>query len=170
MVYTLYEGFVLQTKRALTALSNILHKAEEFPNASSFPSCRLHSDMKSLSYQIFAATTQTLMVLARLTTDSTLNEETSKYVVYTYEEMYSRIDKVLKALDAIDKEFFLENCESVKPTPLGPGVLSLSGSSYASIMQANIFFHVTTAYGILRKEGVPLGKRDYILEFVPAEN
>jgi hypothetical protein len=33
-------------------------------------------------------------------------------------------------------------------------------------MQANIFFHATTAYGTLRKEGVPLGKVDYILPFV----
>lgn len=30
-----------------------------------------------------------------------------------------------------------------------------------------IFFHVVTAYDILRKEGVPLGKKDYIGPFVP---
>ncbi|KAJ5443729.1 uncharacterized protein N7458_007601 [Penicillium daleae] len=166
MVYTLYEGFVLQTKRALTTLSHILHKAEEQPNASSLPSCRLHNDMKSLSYQVFAATTQTSLVLAKLTAESFPTEDTSTDVVYTYAEMYARISKVLQALDAVDKDFILEHCEAVNPTPLGVDIQLLSGITYACIMQANIFFHVTTAYGILRKEGVPLGKVDYILPFV----
>jgi hypothetical protein len=166
MVYTLYEGFVLQTKRALTTLSHILHKAEEQPNASSLPSCRLHNDMKSLSYQVFAATTQTSLVLAKLTAESFPTEDTSTDVVYTYAEMYARISKVLQALDAVDKDFILEHCEAVNPTPLGVDIQLLSGITYACIMQANIFFHITTAYGILRKEGVPLGKVDYILPFV----
>lgn len=166
MVYTIYEGFVLQAKRALTTLSHVLHKAEEQPNASSLPSCRLHDDMKSLSYQVFAATTQTLLVLAKLTDKPFPTEDTHKDVVFTYAEMYGRINKVLEALNAVDKDFILEHCEAVKPTPLGENILPLSGIAYACIMQANIFFHVTTAYGILRKEGVPLGKVDYILPFV----
>jgi hypothetical protein len=166
MVYTLYEGFVLQTKRALTSLSHILHKAEEQPDASSFPSCRLHDDMKSLSYQVFAATMQTSLALAKLTAESFPTDDTSKDVVYTYAEMYARIDKALQALDAVDKDFILEHCEVVEPTPLGGNMPPLSGVTYACIMQANIFFHVTTAYSILRKESVPLGKVDYILPFV----
>lgn len=166
MVYTLYEGFVLQTKRALTTLSHILHKAEEQPNASSLPSCRLHDDMKSLSYQVFAATTQTSLALAKLTAEPFPTEDTSRDIVYTYAEMYARIDKVLQALDAVNKDFILEHCETVEFTPLGADMQPLSGITYACIMQANIFFHVTTVYGILRKEGVPLGKVDYILPFV----
>jgi hypothetical protein len=31
----------------------------------------------------------------------------------------------------------------------------------------NIYFHLTTAYGILRKEGIPLGKVDYFTGFFP---
>ncbi|KAJ5218706.1 uncharacterized protein N7498_000805 [Penicillium cinerascens] len=166
MVYTLYEGFVLQTKRALTTLSHILHKAEEQPNASSLPSCRLHDGMKSLSYQVFAATTQASLALAKLTAESVPTEDTSKEVVYTYAEMYARIDKALLALDAVDKDVILEHCETVTPVLLGENILPLSGITYACIMQANIFFHVSTSYGILRKEGVLLGKVDYILPFV----
>ncbi|KAJ5672971.1 hypothetical protein N7507_002098 [Penicillium longicatenatum] len=166
MVFTLYEGFVLQTKRALNSLSHILHKAEEQPNASSLPSCRLHDDMKSLSYQVFAATMQTSLALAKLTAESFPTDDTSKDVVYTYAEMYARIDKALQALDAVDKDVILEHCEVVEPTPLGGNMPPLSGVTYACIMQANIFFHVTTAYSILRKESVPLGKVDYILPFV----
>ena len=166
MAYTLYEAFVLQAKRALTTLSHVLRKAEEQPDASTFPSCRLYDNMKSLSYQVFAATTQTLLVLARLTDGETPVEDTSKDVVYSYAEMYARIDNALKALDAADKDYILEHCEAIKPTPLGPDMPPLSGITFACIMQANIFFHVTTAYCILRKEGVPLGKVDYLLPFV----
>jgi hypothetical protein len=122
--------------------------------------------MKSLSYQVFAATTQTSLALAKLTAESFQTEDTSKDVVYTYAEMYTRIDKVLQALDTVDKDFILEHCEAVKPTTLGADIQPMSGITYACIMQANIFFHVTTAYGILRKEGVPLGKVDYLLPFV----
>ncbi|CAG8947662.1 unnamed protein product [Penicillium salamii] len=165
MVYTLYEGFVLQTKRALSTLSHILQKAEEHPNASSLPSSRLHDDMKTLSYQVFAATTQTRLALAKLTAGSYPTDDTTKDIVFTYEEMYILIDKALEALGTVDKEVILEHAEAVGPVPLGAHTQDMSGITFACIMQANIFFHVTTAYGILRKEGVPLGKVDYILPF-----
>jgi hypothetical protein len=166
MTYTIYEGFVLQTKRSLTALSDILHKAEEQHNASDLPSSRLYADMKSLSYQIFAATTHTLMVLAKLNNTPFPIVDSSKDVLYTYEEMHTRIDEALKALDATDKNYVVEHCEDVTPAPLGPNLQPFSGVAYAGIFQANIFFHVTTAYGILRKEAVPLGKKDYLLPFI----
>jgi hypothetical protein len=122
--------------------------------------------MKSLSYQVFAATEQTLLVLAKLTNEPLPTEDNSEDVVYTYAQMYARIDRVLQALDVVDKDLILEHCEAVKPTPLGENMHPLSGIKYACLMQANIFFHVTTAYGILRKEGVPLGKVDYLMPFI----
>jgi hypothetical protein len=46
----------------------------------------------------------------------------------------------------------------------------MSGATYAhNISLPNIFFHVATAYGILRKEGVPLGKREYYVGFFPEQ-
>lgn len=166
MPYTLYEGFVLQTKRALTALSNILHKAEEHPQAGIFPTSRLYDDMKSFSYQVWAATTQTLMVLARLTDQEMPVVDPYQDVTLSYAEMFEHIDNALKALDAADRDYIVANCETVKPTAFGGGKPQMSGTNFAYIMEANIFFHVTTAYGILRKEGVPLGKADYLLPFI----
>lgn len=79
--------------------------------------------------------------------------------------MHTRINTTLQALDSVDKDIVVENGDKIKPVPLGENRPLLSGIAYASIMQANIFFHVTTAYGILRMEGVELGKVDYILPF-----
>ena len=114
MTYTLYEGFVLQTKRALTALKAILQKASEHPNAATFPTCRLHADMKSFSCQVWAATTQTLMVLARLT-------DTEPPVINPHQDMFQQISHALKALEAADEEYILEHCEEVKATEFGGG-------------------------------------------------
>lgn len=44
----------------------------------------------------------------------------------------------------------------------------MSGAAYAhTVVLPMVYFHVTTAYGILRKEGVPLGKRDYFAGLFP---
>lgn len=37
---------------------------------------------------------------------------------------------------------------------------------FGSISQPNVFFHLVTAYDILRKQGVPLGKMDYLKAFI----
>lgn len=39
---------------------------------------------------------------------------------------------------------------------------------FAGISQPNVFFHLVTAYDILRKQGVPLGKLDYLSPFLPS--
>ena len=79
--------------------------------------------------------------------------------------MHSRINDTLQAIESVDKDTVVENGDKTRSIPLGEDKPLLSGIVYASIMQANIFFHVTTAYGILRKEGLSLGKIDYILPF-----
>ncbi|KAF2163124.1 hypothetical protein M409DRAFT_26569 [Zasmidium cellare ATCC 36951] len=166
MPYTIYEGFVRQTHAALSALSNILHKAEQHPNASRFPTSRLYDDMKSLSYQVLAATSQTTLALARLNKTEAPTIDLSQDVTYSYEEMQTRIQSALAALDAIDKQSVLVNVDIVEPTNLGPFTAPMSVEAYLRFQQANIFFQITTAYAILRKEGVPLGKADYITPFV----
>jgi hypothetical protein len=46
--------------------------------------------------------------------------------------------------------------------------IELSGSAYVNeFLIPNFYFHLVTAYDILRMAGVPLGKRDYMLHLVP---
>lgn len=84
-------------------------------------------------------------------------------------DCYGRIETVLKALSDADKDVVNRNGDEISPTAMGPGVTAdMSGARYAHVIAIpNIYFHVTTAYGILRKEGVPLGKRDYYVGFFP---
>lgn len=46
--------------------------------------------------------------------------------------------------------------------------IELSGSAYVNeFLIPNFYFHLVTAYDILRMAGVPLGKRDYMIHLVP---
>ena len=46
--------------------------------------------------------------------------------------------------------------------------IELSGSAYVNeFLIPNFYFHLVTAYDILRMTGVPVGKRDYMMHLVP---
>ncbi len=53
---------------------------------------------------------------------------------------------------------------------LGQGLYAeLSGLSYVDdFLMPNFYFHITTAYNILRMVGVPIGKRDFMMHLVPS--
>lgn len=59
--------------------------------------------------------------------------------------------------------------DEVKRIGLGPGrYCELPARQYVSdYLLPNLYFHVTTAYAILRKLGVPLGKTDYLVFLAP---
>ena len=51
---------------------------------------------------------------------------------------------------------------------LGDLYLELSGQSYVDdFLMPNFYFHLTTAYDIIRMAGVPIGKRDFMKHLVP---
>ena len=62
-----------------------------------------------------------------------------------------------------------ERLDDVTRIDLGQGTyLELSGSAYVNdFLMPNFYFHMVTAYDILRMVGVPIGKRDYMLHLVP---
>ncbi|KAJ2969702.1 hypothetical protein NQ176_g8531 [Zarea fungicola] len=75
----------------------------------------------------------------------------------------------LEAADLESTEFESTQFHAVKfevPRP-GMGGVTTDRTGYAlGFILPNLFFHTTVAYGILRKEGVPVGKTDYWLPFL----
>ncbi|MEO0521093.1 MAG: DUF1993 domain-containing protein [Cyanobacteria bacterium P01_A01_bin.116] len=59
--------------------------------------------------------------------------------------------------------------DEVARIDLGQGLyIELPGSAYVNeFLMPNFYFHLVTAYDILRMAGVPIGKRDYMLHLVP---
>ncbi|KAE8449826.1 hypothetical protein EG329_007303 [Mollisiaceae sp. DMI_Dod_QoI] len=168
MGYTLYDGTIMVVQGILGSLSHILHKAEQRLNASTLLEARLHEDMYPLTDQVRLATQFSENMVARLTGREPVTFEGTPT---TFAKCYERIDTVLKALNEADKNVVNEHGDILGITKMGPEkTVEMSGAAYAhSITIPNIYFHLTTAYGILRKEGVPLGKLDYYVGFFPQQ-
>ena len=97
--------------------------------------------------------------VARLTGKTApVHEDTEK----TLPELKARIESVIAWLDTVTPADFEGAAERRISQPRWEGK-SLSGAEYAvNHMIPNLYFHVTTAYAILRHNGVDVGKRDYL--------
>ncbi|KAL4942316.1 hypothetical protein BDV06DRAFT_192547 [Aspergillus oleicola] len=156
----------------LSTLRHILQKAESsHPNPESLPSARLHENMYALPDQIRCLTQFTEYLAARLTNREPVTLF-SGVAPKSFSEFYERIETVEKKLNSLDKEIVNEQGAAVKPTHRGPvaPVVDMSGAAYAQvIVLPNIYFHLVTVYGILRAQGVELGKLDYYQGFIPLQ-
>lgn len=162
MAYTPYDSSVLVAKDALKTLRHILQVAEKQPNASELPKARLYEDMQPLTYQIEVVSIAIAKVVGRLS--GTEPVPFKFFELETFADMYKRIDQSEEVLDKADKELINSRVDQTIPLPDGNGgTAHLAGDGQIfGFTLPTIFFHVSTAYGILRKEGVPLGKSDYI--------
>lgn len=159
MTYTAYDTILL-IKDALDALAVILDVAQQQPNSARLPAARLHEDMKPLSFQVLTATRYAARIVARLT-GTEAGDVTSP--VDTWEDMLARIKAVKEMIGAADKDVIATNAAKPQLVNMGGGK-NLHYSAEAIMFGStvpSVFFHVVTAYGILRKEGVPLSRLDY---------
>lgn len=87
--------------------------------------------------------------------------------VESVEQARSHIEETRKLVAAIDAGD--GKLDEVKRVGLGPGAYcELPGRLYVSdYLMPNLYFHVATAYAILRKLGVPLGKADFMRFLAP---
>ncbi len=78
------------------------------------------------------------------------------------EEVQARIAKTIKILESVKPEQ-IEGKEDIKVTmPYFAGKYFTGFEYVVEYLLPNFFFHVTTAYSILRKNGVNIGKTDFI--------
>ncbi|KAK7420581.1 hypothetical protein QQZ08_010340 [Neonectria magnoliae] len=167
----LYDTIVPTLIKGLTTFDHVLSKAEEYAkeknqDVNAFASARLIEDQLPLSFQVQNATKAVQVAIGRLTgTEPTFFENNEK----TVDDLRKRIKKTLDEVNAIDAAAVNARA-GVKIELLVPW----SGEKHqVSVEQAvlthnypNFYFHLTTAYSILRAKGVPLGKRDFIASFL----
>ncbi|KAF4976579.1 hypothetical protein FDECE_18461 [Fusarium decemcellulare] len=161
MSYSLYDSAVILARDALKSLSVILKKAETHANAASFPSARLAEDMLPLSFQVHSVTDTAQKIVAR--TSGTEPLSLSRDGFDSFDKFHARIAQVLEVVEKADKEVVNKRVGETVTLGLGPGKSAeLASRDYVNgYGLPNLFFHLTTAYAILRKEGVPLGKQDF---------
>ncbi|MEM5329528.1 DUF1993 domain-containing protein [Paraburkholderia sp. JHI2823] len=165
MSISMYQASVPVLVRGLTNLQNIIgkaqaHAAEKQIDPSVLTTARLFPDMLPLMRQIHIATDTAKGCAARLA-----GVEAPKFddVEVTFDELHARIQKTIDYLNAFKPEQ-IDGSEARSITlKMRSGPIEFTGQSYLlGFVLPNFFFHVTTAYDILRHNGVELGKLDYL--------
>ncbi len=122
---------------------------------------RLYPDMFALLRQVQVASDFAKSVSARLAgVDVPKLEDTEQ----TFAQLQARIDTVLAFIAGLDAGKFEEAATREIVTQAGtPKEKRFTGQSYLfNYGLPHFFFHTTTAYAILRHNGVEVGKKDYI--------
>ncbi len=165
MAISMYQATIPVCVRALTNLDVILKKGEQYASkkkisAEVMLNLRLAADMLPLSKQIQIVSDTAKGAGARLAgIDNPKFDDNEK----TFEELYARIDKTIKFLNLIKPEQIDGGEDKEIVLKLGPEEARFTGLNYLlAFVIPNLTFHVTTAYNILRHNGVEIGKRDYL--------
>ena len=165
MAISMYQVSIPRFIHTLTVLGNLLDKAQAYETAkkldpSALPNARLFIDMLPLTSQVRIACDGAKGAACRL---SGVTNPTFEDNEKTLPELKARVEKTIAFLKTFkpeqidgteDKELIVK--VGGNDTKFG-GMQFLLGRSLP-----NFFFHVTTAYNILRHNGVEVGKRDYL--------
>ncbi len=165
MSISIYQATVPVFVQGLDTLAHILRRGEDHARANnidpvSFVDARLAPDMLTLAGQVQRASDTSKLSVARLSgIPAPKMEDTEK----SLDELHARIENTAAYLKGITEAQF-DGAET-KRVELGLRDYKpvFTGASYLfGFGLPNFFFHVTTAYDILRHKGVPLSKRDYL--------
>jgi uncharacterized protein len=163
---SMYQASIPVFVRALRSLKHILRKSETHAEAQGYDAgvllqARLYPDMLPLLRQVQITTDLAKNAAARLAGVEPLRFEDTEN---EYAELYARLDRAIEYLGT----FTPEQIDGSEGRPItvptrNRGDLQFDGRGYLLGFAApNVYFHVTTAYAILRHNGVPLGKPDYL--------
>jgi hypothetical protein len=168
MSLSMHQASIPVFVRMLSNLSALLDKAKAFAEAKKIDpavliNARLAPDMYALARQVQIATDAAKNCAARLAgiaIPSYADTET------TFTELHDRIAKTIAFLHSIDAaQFDGSETRSITIKFGGPEIQFLGQAYLLTFALPHFYFHVTTAYNILRHNGVEIGKLDYLGSF-----
>lgn len=165
MSISMYTASVPVYVQFLTALSNVLKKAEEHCAAkkiepSVLVTARLYPDMFALARQVQIATDHAKGSVARL---AGVEVPSFADTEATFEELQARIAKTLDYVQGFTPEQIDGSDDKHIVLEMRTTKIEFNGADYLTrFALPNFFFHTTTAYAILRHAGVEVGKRDFM--------
>jgi uncharacterized protein len=167
MPLSIYDASIPVFTRGLGIVTALLdkgaaHAATQGVALSSYVEARLAPDMLTLAGQIQRASDTAKFSAARLTGTEAPgfpDDETD------FDQLRARCAKTIAYLEGFSADQF-EGSGQRTINFGGSNKWSMPGERYLLVFALpNFFFHVTTAYDILRHLGVPVGKRDYLGSF-----
>ena len=165
MSLSMYQASIPVFIHMLGNLSAILDKASAHAEASKidpaiFVNARLAPDMYPLSRQVQIATDVVKGCAARLAGIDVPSYEDNES---TFPELQARIAKTVAFLQSVNAEQINGSEEKSVTVKLRTREVSFVGQPYLLyFVLPNFYFHMTTAYDILRHNGVELGKMDFV--------
>ncbi|MBW6423687.1 DUF1993 domain-containing protein [Rhizobium sp. XQZ8] len=165
MSLSLYDITVPVFLRNFANLTEILKKGEAFADEKGIAhkellEARLIDDMYPLTGQIQRASDTAKFAAVRIgqVEGVPMADEEA-----TFADLHARIEKTVAFLNTIDPQSMEGREEAEVVLTTRNGSRTFTGTSYAlNFALPNFYFHVTTAYAILRHKGVPVGKPDYL--------
>lgn len=161
MTFSTYDASVPVFVNALSNMRAWLDKAAAEKSEADLMEARLALDMKPLPAQFQMASDTAKNAIGRLTgTEAPSMADTEA----SFAELRARCDRTIEFVKSVDPAVVAASAdrEVLLKLPDGTG-WRFTGADYLTrFALPNFFFHVTTAYAILRAAGVTLGKPDFL--------
>lgn len=163
---SMYQATIPVAQRALRNLRQLLVKGEAHAQAQGYDATvllqtRLYPDMFPLLRQIQIATDGVKNAAARLAGVEALKFEDDET---SFAELYARLDRAIDYLGTFTPEQIDgSEARAISVPRRNKEPLSFDGRTYLLVfVTPNLYFHVATAYAIMRHAGVPLGKEQFL--------
>lgn len=160
----MYDPTFRQIKKMLGQLDRWLEAAEAHATSKSFDpnlflGFRLAPDQFAFARQIQITCDTAKLAASRLTgKEAPSHADTEQSLA----ELRARVQSTLAYLDTFTAKDFEGAATATVTQPRWEGKTMTGADYFVEHAVPNFFFHITTAYAILRHNGVPLGKRDYL--------
>lgn len=162
---SLYETTIPLFLNSLSAMSKFLAKGQAFADENGIAheellSARLAPDMHPLVAQVQRASDTSRFVAVRVAgaTPKPMSDDEK-----TFADLQARISATRDYLKAVPASAFDAKEGIEVKFKAGSRELNFTGQTYITFFAIpNFYFHVTTAYDILRHKGVPIGKVDFL--------
>ena len=166
MTLTMYDASVPVFVNSLTSMKAWLDKAAAEKSPEVLIEAKLADDMRPLSAQYQMASDTAKNAIARL---AGIEPPAMPDTEASFAELQERCDKTVAFIESVDPDAInsSEDREVVLKFPNGMGYRWTGADYLRSFALPNFYFHVTTAYAILRAEGVSLGKPDFLQHLGP---
>ncbi len=165
MPISMYQAAVPPFARVLNSLATILEKAAAHCAARQIDpavlmNARLFPDMFPLVRQVQIASDGAKGGAARLANIAPPVFEDDET---TFPELIARLRKTIAFLESLREEQFVNSEDRTVTWQTRAASRSMQGLPYLlTHVTPNVYFHVTTAYNILRHNGIEIGKQDFL--------
>ena len=161
MSFTLYDASAPVFVSMLKNMRAWLDKAAAEKDPAALIEARLIDDMKPLTAQYQFASDSAKNAIGRLVGETAPSMPDTEA---TLAELQERCDKTIAYIESVDPAAFAgaDEREVVMKFPDGRGYRFTGADYLRRFALPNFYFHATTAYAILRAQGVSLGKPDYL--------